>query len=299
MDESRACPTCRGRKYLVERRGDRAFAEVCACARPCGICGGSGYVLGSEEATFSKKVGPKKYDVLAPCSCRLLDGRVRRFNEAQVPGVLAHADFDGFRAQNAEQDRAKTVAMRFAHGYSRGAPQKGFVLAGPVGTGKTHLLAAAIGHLALEIGAEARYVEISLLYATIRRGFQDGKSGGEIIGPLSEVEVLAIDELGKGRGSQFELETLDELIARRYNAGRTTLFTTNYSLDYERKAAGRTATGHVNTSKAAEREGELLRERIGERIYSRLCEMCEFVQMPGDTRDMRRLKQELGSRRAG
>ena len=32
--------------------------------------------------------------------------------------------------------------------------------------------------------------------------------GGEIIGPLSDVEVLAIDELGKGRGSPFEMETL-------------------------------------------------------------------------------------------
>ena len=52
------------------------------------------------------------------------------------------------------------------------------------------------------------------------------KSGGEIIQPLSEVEVLAIDELGRGRGSAFELETMDELIARRYNAGRVTLFGT-------------------------------------------------------------------------
>ncbi len=109
------------------------------------------------------------------------------------------------------------------------------MLSGPVGTGKTHLLAATLAHLVLEVGVQARYVEISLLYATIRRGFQEGKSGGEIIGPLSEVEVLAIDELGKGRGSPFEMETMDELIARRYNAHRTTLFATNYSLESERK----------------------------------------------------------------
>ena len=31
---------------------------------------------------------------------------------------------------------------------------------------------------------------------------------------LSEVDLLAIDELGKGRGSPFEMETLDELIGR-------------------------------------------------------------------------------------
>jgi DNA replication protein DnaC len=143
-------------------------------------------------------------------------------------------------------------------------------------------------------------VEISLLYATIRRGFQEGKSGGEIIGPLSDVEVLAIDELGKGRGSQFEMETLDELIARRYNANRTTLFATNYSLEPERRSV-RTAApgGYVSTEDAKNtvRETELLRERVGERIYSRLCEMCTFVELPKGTPDQRRMRQELDPRR--
>jgi len=50
----------------------------------------------SLPSTWSAKVGAKKYDVLTPCSCRLLDGRVRKYNEAHVPGVLANASFDGF-----------------------------------------------------------------------------------------------------------------------------------------------------------------------------------------------------------
>jgi DNA replication protein DnaC len=149
------------------------------------------------------------------------------------------------------------------------------------------------------VGLEARYVEISLLYATIRRGFQEGKSGGEIIGPLSDVEVLAIDEMGKGRGSQFEMETLDELIARRYNAGRTTLFATNYSLEPERKSVRSAAPSGYRTTedaKSAARDVELLRERVGERIYSRLCEMCSFVELPKETPDQRRMRQELDIR---
>ena len=178
----------------------------------------------------------------------------------------------------------------------QGKPPEGFVLSGPVGTGKTHLLAADAGAPVLEMGVEPRYVEISLLYATIRRGFQEGKSGGEIIGPLSEVEVLAIDELGKGRGSPFEMETLDELIARRYNAGRTTLFATNYSLEPERKTARRSApraTAARRTRSAPPKDSELLRDRVGERIYSRLCEMCDFVELPPDTPDQRRTRQEM------
>jgi DNA replication protein DnaC len=291
------CGECGGRTYLIERQGDRAHARVCTCSVTCTVCGGRGHVLVEREAAFSQKMGTRKYEVLAPCSCTLRTKRVARFNEVGMPGVVAHAGFDNYRPAKPEQDRARSVAMHFANHYDKTGPNKGFVLSGPVGTGKTHLLGATLAHLVLEVGVQARYVEISLLYATIRRGFQEGRSGGEIIGPLSEVEVLAIDELGKGRGSPFEMETLDELIARRYNAHRTTLFATNYSLAYERKNV-RTVSGYHATedTKTALREAELLRERVGERIYSRLCEMCTFVELPKDTPDRRHARQEMESR---
>lgn len=291
------CARCHGKSYLVERRGDKCVARVCECQLPCPRCGGIGHTYATQQAEFSKKVGPRTYEVLVPCTCQLLKKRVELFNEIELPGVYANANFDGFLASSfnpqisAALERAKQTAVRFAATYSKQQPGRGFVLAGPVGTGKTHLLAATLRHLALEMGVRTKYVEISLLYATIRRGFQEGKSGGEIIQPLSEIDVLAIDELGKGRGSQFEQETLDELIARRYNAGRTTLFATNYSLEAERKSV-RPASGYRNSAeeaKSAAKDSELLRERVGERIYSRLCEMCEFVELPAQTPDHRRV----------
>ncbi|HEX8823346.1 MAG TPA: ATP-binding protein [Archangium sp.] len=296
------CGECGGRTYLIERRGDRAHARVCTCSVRCGLCDGRGYSYEVREETFSAKVGPKRYEVLVPCVCQRREKRLAHFNEVGLPGVVAHSGFENYRAFNEAQDRARNLAMHFAHHFekTKTGTNKGFILSGPVGTGKTHLLAATLKHLVLEVGLEARYVEISLLYATIRRGFQEGKSGGEIIGPLSEVEVLAIDELGKGRGSPFEMETLDELIARRYNAGRTTLFATNHSLEPERRGTRAAApSGYRSTedAKTAAREVELLRERVGERIYSRLCEMCSFVEFPKETTpDQRRMRQELEPR---
>lgn len=293
LETARSCSICDGRKYVIERRDDRGVARLCECTMSCAQCGGTGYVLTKQQSTFSEKVGPKVYDVMAMCSCRLLRKRVALYSSSEIPGVLAHADFESYLPPNSASSRARDVARAFAFSYRRGKPSKGFILSGPVGTGKTHLLVAALTHLILEVGVEARYREISLLYADIRRGFQEGKSGGEIIGPLSEVEVLAIDELGKGRCSQFELETMDELIARRYNAGRTTLFGTNYSLAYQRKGH-RSGSGYQSTEDRKEqaRESELLRDRVGERIYSRLCEMCDFVELPPDTPDHRHMAHD-------
>jgi DNA replication protein DnaC len=266
--------------YVFERVGDFSRARPGLATADCPTCRGSGLARSAVEGNG------RTYDVVAPCGCAKLTRRAALFNDARVPSVHGEATFEAYRPSNAEQARALQVAKDFA---LRWPQPRGFILSGPVGTGKTHLLAATLKHLTLELGVQAAYVEISLLYAQIRRGFQDGRSGGEIIQPLSRVEVLAIDELGKGRGSQFELETLDELIARRYNSGKVTLFGTNYSLKAPEERAQR---GYVDTSTALEagKESKLLSERVGDRIYSRLCEMCEFVELPASTPDARRAR---------
>lgn len=295
---SRSCQVCRGRRYVVERAHDRALARVCTCAKVCEHCGGSGYVTAHRQEAFSQRVGPRSYEALSPCVCRVLERRIEGLNAAGIPGVLAHADFENYSPASPVPEvgpalhHAREVALKFAETYDRKAPKNGFVISGPVGTGKTHLLAAVLKHLILERGVAARYIEISLLYATIRNGFREGKSGGEIIGPLSDVEVLAIDELGRGRGSQFELDTMDELIARRYNAGRTTLFATNYGLDSEKPVVARGYRTSADAKDAA-KDSDLLLDRVGERIYSRLCEMCEFITLPGNAQDHRRARQEV------
>lgn len=273
---------------VFDRVGDFAAARLSEPLSACPDCGGTGLVR-----TTTRQNG-RDYEVVSPCPRALQQRRASLFNEVHLPAVHSAASFESYRPSNNEQARALETAKAFALNFEK--TSRGFVISGPVGTGKTHLLCATLKHLTVERGVRSAYVEISLLYSQIRRGFQDGKSGGEIIGPLSQVDVLAIDELGKGRGSQFELETLDELIARRYNAGKITLFATNYSLKAPEDSKVRGYLGTEGILEAS-KDSKLLCDRVGDRIYSRLCEMCEFVEFPMTTTDMRRGPQFVAKKK--
>jgi DNA replication protein DnaC len=176
------------------------------------------------------------------------------------------------------------VAEDFARKFRKDAPTKGFLLYGRPGAGKTHLLVAALRYLALEKGVGGRYVEFMLLLSDIRAGFDANRGHMEILRPLLHVPVLAIDELGKERGTEWERSMLDELISRRFNSGLATLFATNYFLE-EKESPVRHEPGMRNTRSpdfAREAEAMTLPRRVGDRIYSRLNEMCSFVKLdPG------------------
>lgn len=276
------CTACTGVGYHVGTAGPWARALPCACLTSCATCDGSGFVLGTREATPSKAMGPRTYEVLMDCRCRKVLARVERFSAAQLPAALAHATLDSFSPSAAEQRQALEQARAFAQTYAPSA--RGLLLSGPVGTGKSHLMAAVLRHLALERGVRVRFVEMSFLFSAIRQGYAQNLSDAEIIAPLADVEVLGVDELGKGRASPFELETLSELVCRRYNAGRVTLFTTNYPV--EASPARPTPGGYRATD--VRPAVELLEHRVGQRTFSRLHEMAEMVQFPESLPDWRR-----------
>lgn len=263
---------------------ERGVATARLAEPDCPHCGGREGFVGTDEGG---------YEVWTPCVCKAAKGRAQLFNSAAIGSRFANATFDSFQPKSAPQAQALQQVQDFARMYP--SVGRGLLLWGPVGTGKTHLMVALFRQLTLHKGVPCRFIDFGNLLNDIRRSFRTDRGDAAIVVPLVEVEVLLIDELGKGRATEWELTVLDDLISRRYNAGRITLCTTNFE---PRDPAA--AMPAVNPAYAQRSQGQAGRppslvERMDERIYSRLCEMCEFVAVPGA--DHRRRRQSrIGGR---
>ena len=91
--------------------------------------------------------------------------------------------------------------------------------------------------------------------------------------PVFEAEVLVLDELGAQKPTDWVWDTVALILNTRYNDKRTTIITTNYP-DLPPAGSGGTI------AQRAVRE-ETLGDRIGERMRSRLAEMCVRIEMTG------------------
>ncbi|MBN2800353.1 MAG: ATP-binding protein [Deltaproteobacteria bacterium] len=267
------CPVCRGKGIEVHPGQVYAEAALCQCVGDavCPLCAGTGYV----EAPDGRGV--------RHCTCQSASRRVRLFNEALIPSRHATSTLGSYRHDDEENLPTFGRVMQWTRDYAPKGENRGLVLFGKVGRGKTHLMAAMLQHLALDVGVSVRFVEFSHLLSDLKGSFDRKSGSSDLLEPLVRVRVLGIDELGKGRNTEWEGTVLDELISRRYNAAATVLATTNYP-------PGRPA-GRRTPNLAAPDDPEFrvnLVDRVGDRVYSRLRQMCDFAPLGGrDWREMR------------
>jgi DNA replication protein DnaC len=199
------------------------------------------------------------------CVCRLDDLRRRLFEQARVPRRHEKCALSNY--QPATGNASQMLAFKQAYLLVREYPavERGLLLAGPVGVGKTHLAVAILRGLT-EKGASCLFYEYGSLLKEIQDSYNPVSRTSEmnVLAPVYEAEVLVLDELGVSKPTEWVLDTMTHIIGRRYNDKKLTIFTTNY------------------TDERQGRAGETLQDRIGARLRSRLYEMCRTVLMEGE-----------------
>jgi len=259
---------------IIRERGAFCVAEFEERGWACPSCSNRGGSVVRDE---------QGYEVFAPCGCTQTRRRMELFNQARIGVRYINATLESYEPKTADQVSAQRQALDFTKMYP--GVNGGLVFWGAVGTGKTHLAVGIFRELTLRKGVGCRFVDYGNLLQDLKRSFGSRDGDSPVMLPLVHVELLVIDELGKGRNTEWEETVLDDLISRRYNAGRTTLCTTNYDASKSGHDGGQSSLNPAYQARggfsAASGSIPHLEDRVGVRIFSRLCEMCEFVHVSG------------------
>jgi DNA replication protein DnaC len=231
---------------------------------PCASCGGTGW-----EFVEGKGV--------RPCKCKKTGRADVLLQHSRIPSRFMHCSFDNFDVQNVGSlARAALTTRKFVEEYP--VIDYGLLYQGRCGVGKTHLAVAALKGI-INKGIPALFYDFRDLLKEIQDSYNPNTHTSElkILAPVFEAEVLVLDELGASKPTEWVQETMTHIITKRYNDKKVTIFTSNY-LDIPFGAYD-----------------EILEDRVGVRLRSRLHEMCRQVLIDAD--DYRKLsRQRRGGR---
>lgn len=227
----------------------------------CPLCDDTGWKPAPARKGESAEAGAPRRVVR--CDCWRDTLVQQRLSGANIPRRYLHCTVANFNAYNETLERAAARASRVAEAFPSVA--QGLFLEGQPGVGKTHLAVAVLRQVVETTGARGLFYDTRDLLRVIRSTYDPSIRTTEldVLRPVMTADLLVLDDLGAEKTSEWVEETMNLIVNTRYNERRITIFTSNYPDIPD------------NTDPNA------LVFRIGERMRSRLHEMCEFLPMDG------------------
>jgi len=228
----------------------------------CQKCRGSGWIVeaGAEREQVTR---------CPECSSKL---RMQRLlANAKIPPRYLSRGFDVYSIHHPQQGRALRRSIEYVEAFP--AVPRGLLFLGPCGVGKTHLAVAILKAVVQAKEVSARFVDEAELLRRLMYSYgpDSPETERELLLPLLSADLLVWDDLGTGRPTEWVAETIRTVLNHRYTYNKQTLLTSNWRV----KARGRNRLGKESLKE------QNLSERIGLRLYSRVMEMCELLEVDG------------------
>lgn len=207
------------------------------------------------------------------CPVRELHLKIQRINElyanSGIDKKYRWRFINEFKGLNANAQSAKNYAYDIITRFPN--VERGLFLWGNPGTGKTLLSSIILTELITRQAVKGKFIKISRNFlGKLKASFVEGSAtygtAAQIEEEMAEVDVLVVDDFGIQRDTQWEQETLYNLVDARYEREKFTIFTSN----------GDPAVTMKDLSQG--------------RILSRVREMCKIIDISGT--DQRELKQD-------
>jgi DNA replication protein DnaC len=237
-------------------------------------------------------VRPDGSRVAEECDCRQTRKLSYAFNKCRVPPRYVDATLESYDLGPAWIDSslrmAHLIAKRFADDYpAMMTPGRGLMFSGDSGLGKTHLAVGILKVLVEEKRCDGLFCYYQQLLKDIQNSWNPQTSTTElqVLEPVFNAEVLVLDDLGSVKPTDWVWDVVAMVLNTRYNHKRVTIVTTNFE-NLPSKGAS------PSLSESVRKDG--LGDRIGDRMRSRLLEMCREVKMLGADYREKFADQETG-----
>ena len=199
--------------------------ERCSCSQ----------AVAAHEKAEAERIAKEEAERKA-LEAHMLKERIRKIiGESGMGERFLRRTFETFEVTK-ENQKAYTMAKKYADSFDnlmprRGQPEpgrNGLFIAGPAGTGKTHV-AAAIANQLIHQGRPVICMTMIDLLARIRKTFnRDGADESTVLSLYKTVPLLIIDDIGKEPPTEWAISTIYNIINGRYEAYLPTIVTTNY-----------------------------------------------------------------------
>lgn len=230
----------------------------------CPKCSGTSWIL---EVKQGKTLAHR-------CSCFKEKKKGFLISHSNIPKRYDNCSFDNFEIHNPSHRKSLKISKKFVKDYP--VISSGLLFMGPCGIGKTHLAVAIIKELMQTKNVPCYFCDFRELIRDIQASYSldSHLTESNVLSPVFQKEVLVLDELGAKRTTAWVEEMVFYIINNRYIHKKLTIFTSNY-LDREEDEED-------SRDDYYKKKDVTLVDRVGERLRSRIYEMCKIVEMYGD-----------------